>query len=66
VEDASSTVSFCPAEVDIVKLDVDTLATVPDAPPDAGSDRALDPSFATFGVVPAAAGPLPAVALRMP
>jgi hypothetical protein len=26
-----------------VKLDVDTLATVPDAPPEAGPDRALDP-----------------------
>jgi hypothetical protein len=26
-----------------VKLDVDTLATVPDAPPGAGFDRALDP-----------------------
>jgi hypothetical protein len=29
--------------VDSVKLDVDTLATVPDAPPAAGPDRALDP-----------------------
>jgi hypothetical protein len=27
----------------IVKLDVDTLPTVPDAPPAAGPDRALDP-----------------------
>jgi hypothetical protein len=26
-----------------VKLDVDTLETVPDAPPEAGPDRALDP-----------------------
>jgi hypothetical protein len=26
-----------------VKLDVDTLTTVPDAPPEAGPDRALDP-----------------------
>jgi hypothetical protein len=26
-----------------VKLDVDTLPTVPDAPPEAGPDRALDP-----------------------
>jgi len=25
-----------------VKLDVDTLPTVPDAPPEAGPDRALD------------------------
>jgi hypothetical protein len=29
--------------VDIVKLDVDTLPTVPVAPPEAGPDRALDP-----------------------
>jgi hypothetical protein len=43
VEDASSTVTFTPADVDSVKLDVDTLATVPDAPPEAGPDRALDP-----------------------
>src|SRR4030081_1405892 len=27
----------------MVKLDVDTLSTVPDAPPAAGPDRALDP-----------------------
>ena len=33
-----------------MKLDVDTLSTVPDAPPAAGPDRALDP---------APAGPLP-------
>ena len=26
-----------------MKLDVDTLSTVPDAPPEAGPDRALDP-----------------------
>ena len=43
VEDSSSTVTFWPADVVIVKLDVDTLATVPDAPPWAGADRALDP-----------------------
>ena len=43
VEDASSTVTFTPADVDSVKLDVDTLPTVPDAPPEAGPDRALDP-----------------------
>jgi hypothetical protein len=28
----------------MVKLDVDTLPTVPDAPPEAGPDRALDPA----------------------
>jgi hypothetical protein len=43
VEDASLTVTFTPADVDMVKLDVDTLPTVPDAPPEAGPDRALDP-----------------------
>jgi hypothetical protein len=43
VEDASSTVTFCPADVVNVKPDVDTLLTVPDAPPAAGPDRALDP-----------------------
>jgi hypothetical protein len=30
----------------MVKLDVDTLSTVPDAPPAAGPDRALDPVLA--------------------
>ena len=40
VEDFSSTVTFCPADVVMVKLDLDTLATVPDAPPWAGADRA--------------------------
>ncbi|HWE12966.1 MAG TPA: hypothetical protein VG365_05610 [Solirubrobacteraceae bacterium] len=37
------TVTFWPVDVDIVKLEVDTLSTVPDAPPAAGPDRALDP-----------------------
>jgi hypothetical protein len=37
-------VTFWPAEVVSVKPDVDVLATVPDAPPAAGPDRALDPS----------------------
>jgi hypothetical protein len=35
-------VTFWPADVVIVKLDLDTLATVPDAPLWAGADRALD------------------------
>jgi len=43
VEDASLTVTFTPADVDIVKLDVDTLLIVPADPPVAGPDRALDP-----------------------
>jgi hypothetical protein len=36
-------VTFCPAEVVMVKPAVDTVPTVPDAPPAAGPDRALDP-----------------------
>jgi hypothetical protein len=43
VEDVSSTVTFWPADVVMMKLDGDTLATVPEAPPAAGPDRALDP-----------------------
>jgi hypothetical protein len=43
VVDALLTVTFWPVDVDIVKLDVDTLSTVPAAPPAAGPDRALDP-----------------------
>jgi hypothetical protein len=42
VEDFSSTVTFWPVDVVIVKLGGDTVATVPDAPPCAGADRALD------------------------
>jgi hypothetical protein len=37
------TVTFWPADVVIVKPDVDKLLTVPDDPPAAGPDRALDP-----------------------
>jgi hypothetical protein len=43
VVDASSTVTFWPADVVTVKPDVDTPPTMPDAPPAAGPDRALDP-----------------------
>jgi hypothetical protein len=43
VEDASLTVTFWPADVVRVKPDVDTLLTVPDDPPAAGPERALDP-----------------------
>jgi hypothetical protein len=42
----------------MVKLDVDTLPTVPDAPPAAGPDRALDPPPPDPG--PLGAGPLEA------
>jgi hypothetical protein len=42
VEDASLTVTVWPVDVDIVKPDVETLPTVPAAPPAAGPDRALD------------------------
>jgi hypothetical protein len=43
VADAWLTVTFWPADVEMVKPDVDRLLTVPDAPPGAGPDRALDP-----------------------
>jgi hypothetical protein len=49
----------------MVKLDVDMLPTVPDAPPEAGPDRALDPTFAVFAVL-AAAELLLEVALTIP
>jgi hypothetical protein len=54
-----------------VKLDVDTLLTVPTTPPAAGPDRALDPAFAgdpTSAVCPVlpADEPLPEVALATP
>jgi hypothetical protein len=75
VEDASLTVTFCPADVDSVKVDVDTLATVPTVPPAAGPDRAFDPLPPSAGRPDGAAGevvvvavpePLLAVALTMP
>jgi hypothetical protein len=50
VEDASSTVTAWPADVVTVKPDADTLPTVPDEPPEAGPDRALESP-------PAAPGP---------
>jgi hypothetical protein len=46
VEDVRLTVTFWPADVTTVKLEADTLLTVPTAPPAAGPDRALDPAFA--------------------
>ena len=49
VEDALVTVAFCPEEVDRVKLDMDTLATVPTAPPAAGPERALDSPLRNAG-----------------
>jgi hypothetical protein len=71
VEDAFLTVTFSPADVDTVKLDVDTLLTVPTTPPAAGPDRALDPAFAVgpaCAVCPvlAPAEPPPEVALTIP
>src|SRR4051794_37311777 len=67
VEDVLLTVTVCPVDVDSVKLDVDTPATVPTAPPAAGPDRALAPDVAAGDVaVVAAAEPLLAVALTMP
>jgi hypothetical protein len=38
-----------------VKLDVDTLLTVPTAPPAAGPDRALDPVFVAVLLEPESA-----------
>jgi hypothetical protein len=70
VEGASLTVTFWPAGVEIVKPDVDTLPTVPDAPPAAGADRALEPPPPDAGPPAkpplAAAGLLPEVALTIP
>jgi hypothetical protein len=43
VEDVSSTVTSSPVDVVRVKPDFDTLSTVPDDPPAAGPDRALEP-----------------------
>jgi hypothetical protein len=48
-----------------VKLDFDTLLTVPVVPPAAGPDRALDPAVAVWAVL-APAVPLPEVALTIP
>jgi hypothetical protein len=50
VEGVSLTVTAAPADVEIVKLEVDLLPTVPDAPPAAGPERAL--------VAPPGAGPV--------
>jgi hypothetical protein len=69
VEDASSTVTFWPADVVMVNFGVDTLPTVPDAPPAAGPDRALDPPpdrGPPAEPLLAAAGLLLAVALMIP
>src|SRR6266566_418079 len=69
VEDASSMVTFWPADVEIVKPDPETLPTVPAAPPAAGPDRALDPPPAPLPlatlllVVPE---PVPEFALTIP
>jgi hypothetical protein len=65
------TVTFCPADVVTVKLDVGTLLTVPTTPPAAGPDRAFDPAFAVgpaFAVCPvlAPAELLLEVALTIP
>jgi hypothetical protein len=58
-----------------VKLDVDTLSTVPDAPPAAGPDRAFDPPLRETGCPDVGAAdvavvvvpePVLAVALTMP
>jgi hypothetical protein len=53
----------------MVKPDVDRLLTVPDDPPAAGPDRALDPpppELLPGAVLAAAVEPLPEVALTIP
>jgi hypothetical protein len=75
VEEALSTDTFWPADVEMVKLDADTLPTVPAAPPAAGADRAFDPPKPRAGPPDSPVGDaavvsvpelLPAVAPRMP
>jgi hypothetical protein len=55
VEEFSSTVTFWPVDVVIVKPDGDTVATVPDAPPCAGADRALGAPVEDAGATSCAA-----------
>jgi hypothetical protein len=50
VEDASVTVTFWPADVVSVKPDEDTPLAVPNAPPAAAPERALDPPPAAPGM----------------
>jgi hypothetical protein len=76
VVDALVTVTFWPADVVTVKLEVETLATVPTVPPAAGPERAFDPpppkpgrpdgAAGDAAVVGAALEPVLAVALTMP
>jgi hypothetical protein len=49
-----------------VKLDADTLPTVPTTPPAAGPDRALDPAFAANRAVAVCAVLAPAEPLLEP
>jgi len=66
VEDASLTVTFWPAPVVRVKPDEVTLSTVPDAPPSAGPDLALDDPPLAPPVVPAPAVAPPPAAGKCP
>jgi hypothetical protein len=66
VEDVLLTVTFCPADVESVKLDLDTLSTVPDDPPAAGPDRALAPPPPSAGRVGVGAGDVPVAAVPEP
>jgi hypothetical protein len=69
-------VTFWPVDVVMVKLEADTVPTVPAAPPAAGPDRALDPPPPDAGAAPepllaaepvlAEAEPLLEVALTIP
>jgi hypothetical protein len=66
VEDASLTVTFRPADVETMKLDLDTLATVPAAPPAAGPDRALDGGLVVVWAAAVLDGVEPALTARPP
>jgi len=72
VDDVVLMVTFWSAGVVIVKLDFDTVSTVPVDPPAAGPDRALDPPPESPGLPDAAKGDVAvdglvlAVALTMP
>jgi hypothetical protein len=64
VEDAVLTATFSPAAVVTVKLDPDTVDTLPIVPPAAGPDRAFAPVRA-IGAVGAAAELLPELLLTI-
>jgi hypothetical protein len=66
VEDAVSTLTFWPVDVEIAKLVADTLSTVPAVPPAAGPERALDRPPPGASCPDAAAGDAAAAAVAEP